>query len=101
MSSFINELQTRPLPVRRRIATAAAGALALVIAFVWGTANIALGTFGGARAAATPANSNLAGAAAAIPAPADEDSSAGLTIVETDSSSTVKPAPGQQTVIPF
>jgi len=105
MNDLVARLKTRPLPVRRRIATATAGAATLLVGVIWFTANFALGTFGSAPvnvATAPIQNQNVAGVAAAvIPAPADDSSTAGLTIVQTDTSSTLAPTAGDRTVIPF
>jgi hypothetical protein len=103
MTDLIARLKTRPLPVRRRIAIATAGAATALVAVVWFTASLALGSFGGAPAvvATAPQNQNLAGAAAAvIPTPADDSSTAGLTIIETATSSTLVSS-ANRTIIPF
>jgi len=103
MQHLIARLKTKPLPVRRRIATATAGAFTAMVAFVWFTASVALGSFGQSPtvAAAPIRNANVAAVGAVIPAPATQDSTAALTIVQTDSSSTISPSSGDRTIIPF
>lgn len=110
LASHIERVKGKPHHIRRQVAFAVAAVGATLIALVWATISIATNSFaiqgsnfaestGQVPAVATGSNAN-AGLAGAAGAAAGQSEAAGIEIIDTGTSSTLKPA-SEPTVIPF